>query len=60
MKKENLKKETVKAILYICLLFTGSFLAIMITDNGILLFLLGMIFGSIYKLLEKWIDEEDK
>ena len=59
MKKENLKKEVVKAILYVCLLITGSLLALMITNNGLIIFTLGMSLGGIFNILEKWIDEKE-
>lgn len=57
--KENMKKETVKTILFVLLLLVGGTIAVILTDNRFILIISGMIIGATYKILEKWIDEED-
>lgn len=59
MKQENLKKEIVKAILFILLLIVLGTIAILLTDNRFVLILTGILISRISKLLDKFIDEED-
>ena len=58
--KENIKKETVKAVLFVLLLLVIGTTVILLTDNGIILIISGMIISSISKVLNKWIDEESE
>lgn len=59
MKQENLKKEIVKAILFIILFIVLGTIAILLTDNRFVLILTGILISRISKLLDKFIDEED-
>lgn len=55
--KENWKKETIKAVLFILLIFAIGTVTLLFTDNGILLIISGMLIGTIDKIFNKWLDE---
>lgn len=58
MKKENLKKEAVKAILFILLAVVIGGLTIILTDNTAILIFSGMLIATLSRIFDKWIDEE--
>lgn len=58
--KENWKKETIKGILLILLIFVIGTVTVLLTDNSILLIISGMLIGTIDKILNKWLDENWK
>lgn len=58
--KENWKKETIKGILLILLIFTIGTVTVLLTDNSIILIISGMLIGTIDKILNKWLDENWK
>lgn len=55
--KENWKKETIKAVLFILLIFAIGTVTLLFTDNSILLIISGMLIGTIDKIFDKWLDE---
>lgn len=55
--KENWKKETIKAVLFILLIFAIGTVTLLLTDNSILLIISGMLIGTIDKIFDKWLDE---
>lgn len=55
--KENWKKETIKAVLFILLIFTIGTVTVLLTDNSILLIISGMLIATIDKIFDKWLDE---
>lgn len=55
--KENWKKETIKAVLFILLIFAIGTVTVLLTDNSILLIISGMLIGTIDKIFDKWLDE---
>lgn len=58
MKKENLKKEAVKAILFILLAVVIGGVTIILTDNTAILVFSGMLIATLSRIFDKWIDEE--
>ena len=55
--KENWKKETIKAVLFIFLIFAIGTVTVLLTDNSILLIISGMLIGTIDRIFDKWLDE---
>ena len=55
--KENWKKETIKAVLFILLIFAIGTVTVLLTDNSILLIISGMLIGIIDRIFDKWLDE---
>ena len=55
--KENWKKETIKAVLFILLIFAIGTVTVLLTDNSILLIISGMLIGTIDIIFDKWLDE---
>lgn len=55
--KENWKKETIKAVLFILLIFAIGTVTVLLTDNSILLIISGMLIGTIDRIFNKWLDE---
>ncbi len=55
--KENWKKETIKAVLLILLIFAIGTVTVLLTDNSILLIISGMLTGTVDEIFNKWIDE---
>lgn len=55
--KENWKKETIKAVLLILLIFAIGTVTVLLTDNSILLIISGMLIGTIDRIFDKWLDE---
>lgn len=55
--KEDLKKETIKAILSVSLILVVGTLTVLLTDNSILLIISGMLIGTIDRIFDKWLDE---
>nr|DAP68313.1 MAG TPA: hypothetical protein [Caudoviricetes sp.] len=55
--KENWKKETIKAVLFILLIFAIGTVTVLLTDNSILLIISGMLIGTIDRIFDKWLDE---
>ena len=55
--KENWKKETIKAVLCILLIFVIGTVTVLLTDNSILLIISGMLTGTIDRIFDKWLDE---
>lgn len=55
--KENWKKETIKAVLFILLIFAIGTVTVLLTDNSILLIISGMLIGTINRIFDKWLDE---
>lgn len=55
--KENWKKETIKAVLFILLMFAIGTVTVLLTDNSILLIISGMLIGTVDKIFDKWLDE---
>lgn len=55
--KEDWKKETIKAVLFILLTFVIGTFTILLTDNSILLIISGMIIEKIDEIFDKWLDE---
>lgn len=50
--KENWKKETIKAVLFILLIFAIGTVTLLLTDNSILLIISGMLIGTIDKIFD--------
>ena len=55
--KENWKKETIKAVVFILLIFAIGTVTVLFTDNSILLIISGMVIGTIDRIFDKWLDE---
>ncbi len=55
--KENWKKETIKAVLFILLIFAIGTVTVLLTDSRILLIISGMLIGTIDRIFDKWLDE---
>ena len=55
--KENWKKETIKAVLFILLIFAIGTVTVLLTDNSILLIISGMLIGTIDRIFDKWLDD---
>lgn len=55
--KENWKKETIKAVLFILLMFAIGTVTVLLTDNSILLIISGMLIETVDKIFDKWLDE---
>ena len=55
--KENWKKETIKAVLCLLLIFAVGTVTVLLTDNSILLIISGMLIGTIDRIFDKWLDE---
>ena len=55
--KEDWKKETIKAILFILLMFVIGTVTMLLTDNSILLIISGMIIEAIDRIFDKWLDD---
>lgn len=55
--KENWKKETIKAVFFILLIFAIGTVTILLTDNKILLIISGMLIGTIDRIFDKLLDE---
>ena len=55
--KENWKKETIKAVIFILLIFAIGTVTVLLTDNSILLIISGMLIGTIDRIFDKWLDE---
>nr|DAJ09171.1 MAG TPA: hypothetical protein [Caudoviricetes sp.] len=55
--KENWKKETIKAVVFILLIFAIGTVTVLLTDNSILLIISGMLIGTIDRIFDKWLDE---
>ncbi len=55
--KENWKKETIKAVVFILLIFAIGTVTVLFTDNSILLIISGMLIGTIDRIFDKWLDE---
>ena len=60
MKKENLKKEIVKAILFLLLAVVIGGATIILTDNSAILIFSGILIDTLSRIFDKWIDEEDR
>ena len=58
--KENWKKETIKGILLILLIFAIVTVTVLLTDNGIILIISGILIETIDQILNKWLDENWK
>lgn len=58
--KENWKKETIKGILLILLIFAIGTVTVLLTDNGIILIISGILIETIDQILNKWLDENWK
>ena len=58
--KEDIKKETIKAVLYVLLILAGGTLAALLTNNSFLLIISGMLIEIVDKIFNKWIDENWK
>lgn len=54
---ENWKKETIKAVLFILLIFAIGTVTVLLTDSRILLIISGMLIGTIDRIFDKWLDE---
>jgi len=55
--KEDWKKETIKAVLFVLLILVVGTLTVLLTDNSILLIISGMLIGTVDKIFDKWLDE---
>lgn len=55
--KEDLKKETIKAVLFVLLILVVGTLTVLLTDNKILLIISGMLIEIIDRIFDKWLDE---
>ncbi len=55
--KENWKKETIKAVVFILLIFAIGTVTVLLTDNSILLIISGMLIETIDRIFDKWLDE---
>ena len=55
--KEDWKKETIKAVLFVLLILVGVNLTVLLTHNSILLIISGMLIGTIDRIFNKWLDE---
>lgn len=55
--KEDLKKETIKAILSVSLILVIGTFTILLTNNSFLLIASGMLIGTIDRIFDKWLDE---
>lgn len=55
--KENWKKEIIKAVLFILLILVIGTVTVLLTDNGILLIISGMLIGTVDRIFDKWLDE---
>lgn len=55
--KEDWKKETIKAVFFILLIFAIGTVTILLTDNKILLIISGMLIGTIDRIFDKLLDE---
>lgn len=55
--KENWKKETIKDVFFILLVFAIGTVTILLTDNKILLIISGMLIGTIDRIFDKLLDE---
>lgn len=55
--KENWKKETIKAVLFVLLLLTIGTVTIILTDNSILLIISGILIETLDKIFDKWLDK---
>ena len=58
MKKENYKKEAIKAILFILLAIVIGEITMILTDNMAILIFSGMLISKLSRIFDKWIDEE--
>ena len=58
--KDNWKKETIKGILLILLIFAIVTVTVLLTDNGIILIISGILIETIDQILNKWLDENWK
>lgn len=55
--KEDLKKEIIKAVLFVFLILVIGTLTVLLTDNSILLIVSGMLIGTVDRIFDKWLDE---
>lgn len=55
--KEDWKKETIKAVLFVLLILVVGTLTVLLTDNKILLIISGMLIGTIDRIFDKWLDK---
>lgn len=56
--KEDWKKETIKAVLFVFLTLVIGTLTVLLTDNSILLIIIsGMLIETVDKIFDKWLDE---
>ena len=55
--KENWKKETIKAVLFILLILVIGTITVLLTDNSIFLIISGMLIGTVDRFFDKWLDE---
>lgn len=55
--KEDWKKETIKAVLFVLLILVVGTVTILLTKNSILLIISGMLIGTLDKIFSKWLDE---
>lgn len=58
--KEDWKKETIKAVLFVSLILVVGTLTVCLTHNSILLIINGMLIGTIDRIFDKWLDENWK
>ena len=55
--KEDGKKETIKAVLFVLLILVVGTVTILLTNNSIILIISGMLTGTVDKIFNKWLDE---
>lgn len=55
--KEDWKKETIKAVLFVGLILVIGSFTVLLTDNSMLLIISGMLIGKLDRIFDKWLDE---
>lgn len=58
--KEDWKKETIKAVLFVGLILVIGSFTVLLTDNSMLLIISGMLIGKLDGIFTKWLDENWK